>query len=251
MKLVLQSGIVNALGKDDEIEKVDEAVRLSLTTWLSSQMLECSPRVHEVWTPPEVAEASALYAAAKQHLENNMLVEGEESARLAVNLRVRVLGAAHDETRAGKLLLAAILKKQKKLDEAKPLYEDVLAAARQVLGDDHEETLACMNNLAVVLKQQGNLEDARALYEEALHFKRSKLGSLHSSTLTSMNNLAGLLKAQNRLDEARALYEESLQGHRTTLGSLHQDTLTDMWNFALFLNKATPAKYSCDAGVCI
>jgi tetratricopeptide (TPR) repeat protein len=210
-------------------------VKQGLAAWLVSQQQGSSPAEEEL--AHALAEACALFAAAKKHHDGNMFPEGEQQVRRAVELRTRVLGAENSETLAANLLLASLLKKQKKMDEAKIVYEEALAAARRVLGDDSEDTLACMNNLAVLLKQQGKLDDARALYEEALKFKRSKLGAHHASTLTSMSNLAGLLKAQGKLDEARVLYEESLQGHRSTLGSLHPGTLTDIWNFALFLNK--------------
>jgi tetratricopeptide (TPR) repeat protein len=239
------------VGDDAGIAKCDEIVKQGLAAWLASQQQGSSQAEEE--PAPELAEACALFAAAKKHHDSNMFSEGEQLVRRAVELRARVLGAENSETLAANLLLASLLKKQKKMDEAKIVYEEALAAARRVLGDDSEDTLACMNNLAVLLKQQGKLDDARALYEEALKFKRSKLGAQHASTLTSMSNLAGLLKAQGKLEEARVLYvhhlpsvcfcntlsmyEESLQGHRSTLGSLHPDTLTDIWNFALFLNK--------------
>jgi hypothetical protein len=236
MTHALQAAIFQELENDPGIEHVDRMVKQGLVAWLESQQQEPAAHAEEEMASAR-AEASALYAAAKKHHDSNLFSEGEQLARRAVDARERVLGAANIETLAAKLLLASLLKKQKRLDEAKSLYEEVLAAARQELGSDHEETLGCMNNLAVLLKQQGKLDDARALYEEALGFKRAKLGAQHASTLTSMGNLAGLLKAQGKFEEARVLYEESLRGRRSALGPLHPDTLTDIWNFALFLNK--------------
>ena len=235
----LQAAIFRLLEKDAGFEKTDQIVKQGLVAWLSSQQQQQPESQEEDVPVKELAEASALYAAAKKHQDDNMFSQGEQLVRRAAELRTHVLGAANIETLAANLLLASLLKKQKKMDEAQQLYEEALATARQILGNDHEETLACMNNLAVLLKQQGKLDDARALYEEALGFKRSKLGAHHASTLTSMSNLAGLLKAQGKLQEARLLYEESLQGHRSTLGPRHPGTLTDIWNFALFLNKVT------------
>ncbi len=232
----LQAAIFRVLEQDAGIEKIDEVVKQGLVSWLSSQQQQPESHEEDVQAK-ELAEACALYAAAKKHQDDNMFSQGEQLARRAAELRTHVLGAANIETLAANLLLASLLKKQKKMDKAQQLYEEALATARQILGNDHEETLACMNNLAVLLKQQGKLDDARALYEEALGFKRSKLGAHHASTLTSISNLAGLLKAQGKLQEARLLYEESLQGHRSTLGPLHAGTLTGIWNFALFLNK--------------
>lgn len=232
----LQASIFQELEKDAGLDKIDGMVRHGLVAWLESQQQEPAERAEEDMAR-QLAEASALYAAAKKHHDSNSFLEGEQLVRRAVEARSRVLGAANIKTLAAKLLLASLLKKQKQMDEAKSLYEEVLAAARLELGSDHEETLAIMNNLAVLLKQQGKLDDARALYEEALGFKRVKLGAQHASTLTSMGNLAGLLKAQGKFEDARALYEESLRGRRSVLGPLHLDTLTDIWNFALFLNK--------------
>jgi tetratricopeptide (TPR) repeat protein len=236
---------MDLLERDIGIENTDDVVRQALLAWLVQQKLEptepSSATHHHMELSaiesPEIAEAATLYAAAKSLHDSNMFSEGEQQARRALELRMLAFGAENIDTKAAKLLLASLLKKQKKLDEAIPLYQEMLAAARQATGVEHEETLACMNNLAVVLKQNGKLDDAQALYEETLHVKRIKFGVHHSSTLTSMSNLAGLLKAQGKYEEARVLYEESLQGHKSALGPDHPDTLTDMWNFALFLIK--------------
>jgi tetratricopeptide (TPR) repeat protein len=234
----LQDYITEVLEKDTGSEQIDNVVRQALVAWLALQRLEPSSEADlSVLEAQEIAEASSVFALAKNFHDSNLFSEGEQHARHALELRTRLLGSENIDTKSAKLLLASLLKKQKKLDEAIPLYEELLAANRQSLGDQHEETLACMNNLAVLLKQKGKLDDAQALYEEALRIKRNKLGQNHTSTLTSMSNLAGLLKAQGKLHEARVLYEESLEGHKSALGPQHPDTLTDMWNFALFLNK--------------
>lgn len=237
-RYLLQECIVEMLAINPGFQRIDDIVRQALNAWLSLQRLEPSSGT-EFSAPeaPEVEEACLLFASAKSFHDKNLFDEGEQQARRALELRMRVLGCENIDTKAAKLLLASLLKKQKKLDEAIPLYEDLLAAARQSSGDQNEDTLACMNNLAILLKQKGRFDDALALYEEALRIKRSKLGAHHTSTLTSMSNLAGLLTALGKHQEARVLYEESLQGHKSALGSQHPDTLTDMWNFALFLNK--------------
>jgi tetratricopeptide (TPR) repeat protein len=146
-------------------------VKQGLAAWLVSQQQGSSPAEEEL--AHALAEACALFAAAKKHHDSSMFPEGEQQVRRAVELRTRVLGAENSETLAANLLLASLLKKQKKMDEAKIVYEEALAAARRVLGDDSEDTLACMNNLAVLLKQQGKLDDAK----KAMQKLQKDLGS--------------------------------------------------------------------------
>ena len=46
--------------------------------------------------------------------------------------------------------------------QAKPLYEEALAAFRETLGDRHPNTLTSINNLGSLLKDQGRLDEARS-----------------------------------------------------------------------------------------
>ena len=46
--------------------------------------------------------------------------------------------------------------------QAKPLYEEALAACRETLGDRHPDTLASINNLGLLLQDQGRLDEARS-----------------------------------------------------------------------------------------
>ena len=46
--------------------------------------------------------------------------------------------------------------------QAKPLFEEALAARRETLGDRHPDTLISINNLGLLLKAQGRLDEARS-----------------------------------------------------------------------------------------
>ena len=75
----------------------------------------------------------------------------------------QVLGernAAGDEALGLAFKLAHLYLEQGKYDEAKAMYERVLASKERTLGADHPDTLATVNNLALVLSDQGKLDEA-------------------------------------------------------------------------------------------
>ena len=77
----------------------------------------------------------------------------------------RLLGPDHPDTLASRNNLAYAYKSAGRLDEAIPLYEQVLADSARVLGPDHPQTLASRNNLAAAYKAAGRLDDAKALFD--------------------------------------------------------------------------------------
>ena len=56
--------------------------------------------------------------------------------------------------------LGLLLKAEGKLDEAKPLFEEVLTGKRETLGDKHPSTLPSINNLGFLLRAEGKLDEA-------------------------------------------------------------------------------------------
>ena len=72
------------------------------------------------------------------------------------------LGARHLDTLTAVNNLASLLKEQRKLSEAEPLYRRVLEGREQQLGAQHLDTLTSVGNLASllrVLQAQGKLSD--------------------------------------------------------------------------------------------
>ena len=150
----------------------------------------------------------------------------------AVDHLGKILGDDHPDALTSRNNLAGAYKSAGRLDEAIPLYEQVLADSARLLGDNHPHTLAFCHNLAGAYQAAGRLGEALPLYEEVLADSVRLLGDNHPDTLTSRNNLASAYQQAGRLEEALPLYEEVLADRARVLGDNHPDTLTSRNNLA-------------------
>jgi serine/threonine protein kinase/Flp pilus assembly protein TadD len=162
--------------------------------------------------------------------------QAEVHAARARALFVGVLGPEDIRSVHATNNLANALKGQRRTDEARKLFEEVLEVSRRVFGPDHPATLGAMNNLANTFGDLGRWNDARSLHEEALRARRRLNGPEHPETLQSMNNLAVALRTLRRFDEARKLHEETIHLQRDVLGPEDPQTLGSMHNLALVLS---------------
>src|SRR5437667_12876545 len=121
-------------------------------------------------------------------------------------------------------MLAAMVWKQGRTDEAEGLYRESLAMSRKLLGNDHMDISGTLNNLAILLRNQGRLEEAERTYREALAISQ-KLQKEHPFVANQLNNLALVLRNQNKLEEAESLYRQALAMREKLLGSEHPDVI--------------------------
>ena len=143
-----------------------------------------------------------------------------------------VLGADHPDVLASRHSLAGAYESAGRLDEAIPLYEEVLADSARVLGPDHPDTLTSRGNLAYAYRAAGRLDEAIPLFEEVLADSARVLGPDHPHTLASRAGLAGAYESVGRLDEAIPLFEEVVADSARVLGPDHLHTLSSRNNFA-------------------
>ena len=78
---------------------------------------------------------------------------------------MRLLGDDHPQTLTSRNNLAYAYRSAGRLDQAIPLYEEVLADRVRLLGDDHPQTLTSRNNLAGAYKAAGRPDDAEVLFD--------------------------------------------------------------------------------------
>ena len=143
----------------------------------------------------------------------------------------RVLGADHPGTLAARFNLAYAYESAGRLDEAIPLYEQVLADYERVLGADHRDTLISRNNLAYAYESAGRLDEAIPLYEQVLAGREWVLG-VGPDTLASRFSLACAYESAGRLGEAIPQFEQSLADYERVFGADHPDTLTSRFSLA-------------------
>ena len=107
--------------------------------------------------------------------------------------------------------LAAILRHQSRLDEARTLAESALERASKKLSSDHPKVLNATTEVALVRKAQGDLAEAESLLRSALE-RRSKLrGPDQYDRIWSVHHLAEVLRERGQLEEAARLGKEAAE----------------------------------------
>ena len=101
----------------------------------------------------------------------------------ALEGRRRTLGPSHPHTLGSMNNLAALLKAQGHLEEARPLYVDALEGRRRTLGPSHPHTFTSMLNLATLLADVNEREAAAALLRECFAGRQRVLGRDHPHTI--------------------------------------------------------------------
>jgi tetratricopeptide (TPR) repeat protein len=81
---------------------------------------------------------------------------------------------------------------QGRYQEAIPIAQRAIEAAKRARGSEQAETATAVNNLGLLFKRIGDYAKAEPLYQEALRIRQKVLGPENSDTALSLNNL-GLL----------------------------------------------------------
>ena len=177
----IMEGVEQSVG----FTEMDSAVLRALEQWFQSQLQGASQAAAA--SSSEVDQADALYSLARLHYDKGTYSAGEAPARQAVEIQARVLGAEHSNTMNAKIILAALLQAQGKLDEARPLYEQALEGRRRTLGSSHPDTLGSMWSLATFLEVVKERAAAAALLRECLEGRQRVLGPNHPNTIKCKN----------------------------------------------------------------
>jgi len=127
-----------------------------------------------------------------------------------------------------------------RLDRARKLAEEALAARRALPGDRRADVAESANTLATVLQEEGELAAAETLFREALALREALHQPPHADIAESLNNLAIVLVERNDPAlgaETEAVERRALEMRRALFGDDHLDTLQSRNNFAVFLVK--------------
>ncbi len=143
----------------------------------------------------------------------------------SADLRRRLLGDMHHETRASRANLALQLRENGKLAEASFLQGNLYEDSHRLLGADHADTLAVRSALAATLTLLGEYERALTLHEHVIEASERRFGSNSTVTLDSLAEKVATLCASGDLSRARMINERVLETRERLLGSEHPDTL--------------------------
>ncbi|VUC23016.1 unnamed protein product [Clonostachys rosea] len=88
--------------------------------------------------------------------------------------------------------LAHTLVRQEKIEDAKHVYEEVIAHKTELYDSAHQETIDAMYELAEVLRSANRYDDAKRVYEDAVRARSMQLGETNPLTLESKTRLQKL-----------------------------------------------------------
>lgn len=164
-------------------------------------------------------------------------LRGEPFAREAVRIRTKLLGRNHPAVASDLTALAALLDRQKKLDEADRLNVRALSILEREYGPDHHLVAVALNNLAAVRHEQGAHLEAESMYRRALAIEQAQLGASHPKVASTLNSLAMLLKETRRPAAAAPLFKHAVRLLTRGLGGNHRLVGVCLRNYAQVLAK--------------
>jgi tetratricopeptide (TPR) repeat protein len=160
-----------------------------------------------------------------------------EWAEKALNNRIKVYGAEHQNVATAYTNKAASLQILGRLGEALVANEQAFTIYTKVLGVDHPNTINSRSWKAGILQTQGKLEEALVIHSEVLESSKRVLGEDHIDTVGAMSYKGGCLLYLKRHDEALPLYNQAITITKRTLGENHPDLAAYLNNKALCLQE--------------
>ncbi|ETS73709.1 hypothetical protein PFICI_14655 [Pestalotiopsis fici W106-1] len=218
--------------------------------WMTCQQLE--PHIAQIIeTEPLTTEgkenwAQLLNNAAWYRWQMGRYGAAEAMLRKAVEIREKILGGDRSDALEAPSkhhldmlisvdLLAIVLEKQGKYEEAEQLHQQALNGREKALGKDHPDTLRSASNLALVFEEQGKHEEAEQMNRAVLDSREKAIGKEHPDTLISASNLAWVLIDQGKHEEADQLHRRVFDSREKVLGRHHPDTLDSVQSIAWML----------------
>lgn len=122
-----------------------------------------------------------------------------------------------------------------RLDEARGLFEDLVAVRRNVAGDAHPDTLMALNSLAILHLQAHRYDTGAELLKALLPLAEKVFGPDHESTLSVVGNLGGALRQSGAVVESGTYYRRAWDGMRAKFGPNDRRTLMFQSNLGNYL----------------
>lgn len=110
------------------------------------------------------------------------------------------------------------------IEQARDIYEELLAVCRRDFGKEHPKTLMAMSYLAATLRELGDGAGARELYEELLAVSRRELGKEDPRTLMYEELLAARRKEPMDALTVMSYFAADL-GNGAAAQELHEEAL--------------------------
>ncbi|HEX6308283.1 MAG TPA: serine/threonine-protein kinase [Longimicrobiales bacterium] len=120
-------------------------------------------------------------------------------------------------------------------EPARAVFEEALAARREVLAEDHVDIATSLANVADAMSRLGDSEGAVRLREQALAIRRSSLGKLHPATLESIYWQAHDMHAAGGAAAAEPYFDEWIAAVSAQPPAMTEERATQYFNLAALL----------------
>jgi tetratricopeptide (TPR) repeat protein len=187
---------------------------------------------------------SVIADTKTQATETSLTTEQKiDAAKQAAAEAEEVHGTGHIKTAQPFFDLAKLYRDKKNFEEARRLYERVLAIKERVYKPDNIEVSGTLFGLARAYIGLDRLDEAETLYLRALAIDEKALGPEHPHVAATLFNLASLYDNQARYAEAEPLYLRALAVNEKALGPEHPHVAATLFNLAsLYDNQARYAE---------
>lgn len=137
-----------------------------------------------------------------------------------------------------RLGLGALLVDKQALDEAEPLVEGAVSAARQP-GANEDQLRSALSLLARCCRAEGKLGRAESVLQEGVQLCERRFGADAPQTATWRNNLALTVQGQGRLVEAESLFRSAYEARLRALPQDHEDVANSLFSLGANLRLQT------------
>jgi eukaryotic-like serine/threonine-protein kinase len=164
----------------------------------------------------EFLRAGYLATVGTVDIVRERYAEAEQPLREAHRLMSRIMGPEDPRTLDAYEMLAVSLQYQKRIDEAEPIFREIVAAYEKREAP-HPALGQTLGNLATLVELQGDDEEARAIHHRALEVLLATYGPDHPVVATVHYHLAKLARRKGDLDIAA----NHLEREREILTKVH------------------------------
>lgn len=194
----------NALANSNQVEEAERIVAASIAS-----AEQRGDRGDLLWALRQYAELQmdvGRWDEALDSIDRAQAVADELNASLIDRGRVA-------------MLRGAILRRVRRLDEARSSYTQALDLYRQ--GDAPIEASIVLNSLAVLARNEGRLDDAARFYRESIDLRMAVDARPNPDVAATLANLGRLLVSLDKLEEAEPILIQSVEMHRAFFDNDH------------------------------
>jgi tetratricopeptide (TPR) repeat protein len=176
---------------------------------LTQEGLELNRRLRG---PESIQVAEDINNIATVYINRGDWKRAEEGLRESLAIYRKALGDKANESEdfaAAINNLAMLLKFERKISEALPLYMESTSITRKIFGPTHPHLASSLNNLGMLYMEVKNYPEAERLLQEALSIDRKALGDSRAVAIT-LSNLGSLSFERGQLSLSENYHRQAL-----------------------------------------